>query len=217
MIEHRHCIFASVVILTFSARVVHAYPPTRMVTRTQVNRACDSASKFAEANPGEGFTFWDVTAGLIPASGAGVWWRIDDVRRWAVVDPLGAHGPNTQVSAWKTPDKVLLVASFFTSDSGDWAYFVDYCYRPDGTLARTSSTLNSFVAGDVPGGIRRERTRYFDTKGKAPAPPSTVSSLDSGKVLRIQVPGYDEPDYITVEKLPFHPLLTSGLSARERT
>jgi len=213
MIRQGHHVCTAAVLLTLSAGVAHADPgtaKTRMVTRTQVDRACDNAKKFAETNSNGGLTFWDVTAGLIPAAGQGLWWRIDNIERWAVVDPLGAHGPNTQVTVWKTPAEVVLVSAFFTSDSGDWAYFVDYCYRPDGTLARTTSTFNSFVAANVPDGIRRERTRYFDAAGKVSGSRSLVSNLATGKLLQVQVVGYDEPAYDAVERLPFYPLLRSA-------
>jgi len=144
--------------------------------------------------------------GLIPPAGGELWWRIDDIERWAVTDPLGAPGPNTQASVWKTPDNVTLVAALFTSDSGDWAYFVDYCYRPDGSLGRTSSTFNSFVAANVPEGTHRERTRYFDAKGKSIGSRSTVSNLATGKPLQIRTAGDDEPAYFMVEEWPFYPL-----------
>ncbi len=206
-------VFAAGVVLTLVTATAQADPAStsvRMATRAQVDRACDKAKKFAETNSNGGATFWDVTAGLIPASGEGLWWRVNDIERWAVVDPLGAHGPHTQVGVWKTPDNVILVAAFFTSDSGDWAYFVDYCYRPDGTLARTTSTFNSFVASNVPDGIHRERTRHFDTTGRVTGSRSSVSNLATGKPLQIQVAGYDEPAYTKVEKLPFFPLLKSA-------
>jgi hypothetical protein len=182
-----------------------------MLTRTDVDRVCDNASKLAEANASESLTFWDVTAGLIPTAGQGLWWRVDDNTRTAVVDPLGAHGPNTQVSVWRVAGDTLRFHAFFTSDSGDWAYFVEYCYRPDGKLARTWSTFTSFVAADVPGGIRRERTRYFDAKGKVTHSRSTVWSLESGAKLKIHVTGSDEPTHMTVESWPFHPLLSDAL------
>ena len=141
-----------------------------------------------------------------------MWWRVDDITRTAVVDPLGAHGPNTQVSVWRIAGGVLHFHAFFTSDSGDWAHFVEYCYRPDGKLARTWSTFNSFVAANVPGGIRRQRARYFDTKGKATELRSTVWDLESGAKLKIQVAGNDEPTHLTVETWPFHPLLMDALA-----
>ena len=201
----------AVVLVTGAAMADPARTPVRMSARAEVDRVCDNASRFAEANIDESLTFWDVTAGLIPAAGQGLWWRVGDIARTAVVDPLGAHGPNTQVSVWRVADGVLLFNAFFTSDSGDWAYFVEYCYRPDGKLARTSSTFNSFVAADVPGGIRRERTRYFDAKGRMTDSRSAVWGLESGAKLKIQVTSNDEPSHVTVETWPFHPLLRDAL------
>jgi hypothetical protein len=210
-------VLAAAVVVTLVPGTAQAEPAStsvRMATRADIDRACDKAMDFAETNASGGFTFWDVTAGLTPAAGEGLWWRIDDIQRWAIadLDPLGPHGPNTQVSVWKTPDHVLLAAAFFTSDSGDWAYFVDYCYRPDATLARTSSTLNSFVASDVRDGIRRQRTRYFNAKAKVIGSRSAVSNLGTGSPLQIQVAGFSEPAYTAVDKLPFYPLLTSAFS-----
>jgi hypothetical protein len=42
----------------------------------------------------------------------------------------------------------LLVTTFTTSSSGEWGHFVDYCFRADGTLALTRSTLNTFLGGE---------------------------------------------------------------------
>ena len=194
-------------LLTLVATAVRAEPDARMATRAQIDGACDRASAFAESKPDAGIAFWDVTAGLIPPQGQGLWWRIDDVNRWAVVDPLGTHGPNVQMTVWKTPGQVLLVSAFLSSDSGDWAYFITYCYRPEGTLARTVSTFNSFVAANPPDGIRRERVRYFDSKGNSKVGRSEVFNLRSEERLGIPVPGNDEPLYLSVETLPFRPLL----------
>ena len=205
---------STLALVTAGANADPVLPPAKMVTQAQVDRLCDSSFDFAVAKPNEGLTFWDVTDGLIPAAGEGLWWRIDDITLSAVVDPLGAHGPNTQVSVWQAPGNVLVATALFTSDSGDWAYFVDYCYRPDGRLARTSSTFNSFVAADVPGGIRRERTKYFDRNGKVTDSRSAVSALSSGERLKIRVTGYDEPGYLTVSTLPFYPLLSAALDQR---
>jgi hypothetical protein len=201
----------AVVLVTGAATADPTQTPARMLTRADVDRVCDNASSFAEANASEVLTFWDVTAGLIPAAGHGLWWRVDDIARSAVVDSLGAHGPNAQVSVWRIAGGALHFHAFFTSDSGDWAYFVEYCYRPDGKVARTWSTFNSFVAADVPGGIRRERTRYFDAKGKVTYSRSTVWSLESGAKLRIHVTGNDEPSHMTVDTWPLYPLLSDAL------
>lgn len=191
-----------------SARAEQA-APVKMTTPGHIERACEAALAFARSHEDDAITLWDVSSSVIPAAGNGMWWHVADADRFRVVDAVGAHGPNTQLNIWKTPSNVLLVVAFFTSDSGDWAYFVDYCYRPDGTVARTSSTLNSFVAANPPNGVQRERTRYFDPKGKILASRATVSDLHTKKPLKLSLPGYDEPAYPKVEALPFLPLLRS--------
>jgi len=202
------------VIAPWCAGAEPASPPPKMSTPAQIERSCEGALAFAQANEKDAITLWDVSAGAMPSGGEGLWWHVGDVRQWTTVDALGAHGPNAQVSVWTTPGNLLFVSAFFTSDSGDWAYFVDYCFRPGGTVARISSTFNSFVAANPPNGVQRERSRYFDAKGKLVGSRSNVSDLQSKRPLKIAVAGNDEPPYMTVKALPFSALLRSVMGVQ---
>ncbi len=95
------------------------------------------------------------------------------------------------------------------SGGGDWALFVQYCYRADGTLARSIATLNTFLTGDdIKEGVSRERTRWFDAKGKQVKVASEIRGLRTKrKQPKRQFMKQDEPIYRTVTALPFASLL----------
>jgi hypothetical protein len=62
---------------------------------------------------------------------------------------------------WKKNGKPVAVNFTLSSPSGDWAQFVLYIFRADGTLAKIDSTLNTFY-----GDASILRTFYFDEKAK---------------------------------------------------
>jgi hypothetical protein len=52
--------------------------------------------------------------------------------------------PNTEATIWSAPDGTTIALMHFTSKGSDWAEDVDYCFRPDGTLARAISAMVNF-------------------------------------------------------------------------
>lgn len=102
-----------------------------------------------------------------------------------------------------------LVAMFMTSRSGDWATFVQYCYRTDGTLARSNATLNTFLTGDdVDEGVTRERIRWFDSSGDQLKVATEVRGLKSKRRQpKRQFMKNDEPIYRRLSALPFAVLI----------
>jgi hypothetical protein len=115
---------------------------------------------------------------------------------------------------WSREDGATAVSMRFTSGSGDWYHFVEYCFRVDGTLARIHSSLNTFNAADkdpqkeVNGAIR-ERDRYFDVGGKQIKVTKRVLDLQSQRpapTLEI-MDDEKEPIYKTASALPFHRVL----------
>lgn len=111
--------------------------------------------------------------------------------------------------AWSRDDGALAVSMTMRSGSGDWALFVEYCFRPDGTLARTTSTLNSFYTGDdIDEGVSLRRKRWFGAGKKQLKVWSEVRGLETNKLQpRRQFTTQDEPIYKTVSALPFARLL----------
>jgi hypothetical protein len=120
----------------------------------------------------------------------------------------------TQAFVWRS-DESTFVSIFYTSPSGDWADYLDLCFRNDGTLARSQSTLNTFNVAGPEGGdeapVSRIRTRYFT--GRGPAFHTRVRVLD----LKTKKPApkrsfmdQDEPVFPRIEDLPFATLLLAS-------
>jgi hypothetical protein len=71
---------------------------------------------------------------------------------------------------------VFFVMTMTTSSSGDWAHFVEYCFRADGTLAQARSTLNTFY-----GGVKRIRLHRFARDGRGLWTSTRVFDLRTGR------------------------------------
>ena len=68
---------------------------------------------------------------------------------------------NENAYVWMNNGRIVSTTFSFQSPSRDWAHFVTYYFRPNGTLAKAESTLNTFY-----GNVTVERNYYFDSKGK---------------------------------------------------
>ncbi len=102
--------------------------------------------------------------------------------------------------------KVLLVKFMFTSPSGDWAHYIDACYRTDGTLARAVAELRTFN-----GNMRVVRTIYFSTKGRESKSQTSYFDLDNGKKKQPTQGSFldQEPTlFLKTAELPFSRLLS---------
>ena len=146
---------------------VLATAPTAPLTASEpteaIDRFCDGLIPMTKKTTGRLF-------GLFPEGyGKGRW-----------VEFKGASDMNAAIEAehvfdiaqvWSRDDGATAVSMRFTSGSGDWVHFVEYCFRADGTLAHLHSTLNTFNAADKDpekevSGATRVRHRYFDSCGK---------------------------------------------------
>jgi hypothetical protein len=99
-----------------------------------------------------------------------------------------------------------MIAVFtFSSPSGDWAQYMTNYYRGDGTLAKSSAELRTFM-GDVirtqdrfydgSGRLIKERTRYLDLTTRKPK-----------KVKKDEFMDVEAPLYVKASDLPFYTLL----------
>ena len=68
---------------------------------------------------------------------------------------------NENAYVWMKDGRIVSTTFTFQSPSRDWAHFVTYYFRADGTLAKAESTLNTFY-----GNVTADRNYYFDSKGK---------------------------------------------------
>lgn len=68
---------------------------------------------------------------------------------------------NENAYVWTKAGKIASTTYTFQSPSRDWAHFVTYYFRTNGTLAKAESDLNTFY-----GSVTVKRNYYFDFKGK---------------------------------------------------
>jgi hypothetical protein len=104
---------------------------------------------------------------------------------------------------WSRKGNVVAVGFTFQSGSRDWAHFVTYYFREDGTLAKIHSRLNTFY-----GGVTAIRDQYYGSNGRLLK--TTARFLDMQTQKPKKNPSFqDEPTpvYLNVRKLPFFKLL----------
>lgn len=92
------------------------------------------------------------------------------------------NGSNLNESAvvWTKNGKVSVATFTFQSPSHDWAQFATYYFRPNGTLAKIASNLNTFY-----GYVTAKRIYYFDSKGKIIKQNIKYFDLNSEKPLQM--------------------------------
>jgi hypothetical protein len=118
-------------------------------------------------------------------------------------------GVYTQAFVWKQP-RGTFVLMYFTSPSGDWAEYGAYCYRADGSLARSVSTLNTFnvnVDRDEDAPVSRIRTKYLASSGRVLQSRTRVVNKKTGKPTKVSFMDQEEAVYRTLADLPFAALL----------
>ncbi len=166
------------------------------------NQFCLAAKKQTELRPKTSRVFGLVEKDNEDSSGAsqdGDWLEFPDLgtlRKMA-----GVRAIYDIAEVWTLPSGILFVSMYLTSESGDWASFIDYCYRPNGSLARIESDYR-FLPG---GGTRRIRTQIFSLDGKISSQYRRLFDIKTGKLLTTtSFPrDRDDPVYLTPSSLPF--------------
>ena len=133
-------------------------------------------------------------------------WRVfasDDEREQADTESLA--------NVWVRKGRVAVVALTLQSNSRDWVLFATYYFRPDGTLAKIDSTLNTFY-----GDLSVERVWFYDRNGKTLDFRAAIYDLHTRKRARPNRDFIDEvvPRYDTVRRLPFWRLVRPTRNAR---
>jgi hypothetical protein len=111
----------------------------------------------------------------------------------------------TSSNVWFNPTGELAVAMFtFSSPSGDWAQYMTNYYRKDGTLAKTSAELRTFM-----GNIIRIYDRLYDSNGKLLKEQRRYLDLTTRRPKKGKVDFMDmeAPLYVKTSALPFYKLL----------
>lgn len=183
--------------------------PDALADPRAIDGACNAAEKYANKHESEGHIVADVSEEVLPKTGQGSWKIFKTSKEMEGANAEGA--PNTQARVWLAPGGVTYVDIFFQSDSGDWAHFVDYCYRGDGTLARTISTYNTFLSEDEDG-VSRVRTRHYDATGKVLRTKQKLLNLQTKRPApRARFPDEPEPLFAKVKDLPFWSVVREAL------
>jgi hypothetical protein len=183
-----------------SASLASAHANTR-ATQTGADALCDSLTAVTKESGGRIF-------GLPPGIGAN--WR--EYRDSAELEKaLGKSEVLQKATLWARKDGAAAVKAVEDPMSGDWSQAVDYCFRPDGSLARTESILITFdTLDEIKEGVERIRVRYFDLKGREVAHREDVKNLKSRQPAKRVFADQAEQVYRTVSDLPFATLLTSA-------
>jgi hypothetical protein len=117
---------------------------------------------------------------------------------------LQTLGTNQVGEFWQRQDGAVFVQTTFTVDTGDWNQTVRYCYQPDGALARSEFTMNSFAEDE---GMRGTRVRHFGPGGRQIFMTSETHDIQTGEKRSDNQFHEQEPIYRTVSALPFAALL----------
>ena len=105
---------------------------------------------------------------------------------------------------WSKTGKIVSVGFTLTSPSGDWAHYVTYYFRTDGSLAKIHAELNTFY-----GEVSIIRDRFYDPSGQLLQSTQKVLDLQTRKPKK---PSGDFMDqdvnvYKKVSELPFSKML----------
>ena len=105
---------------------------------------------------------------------------------------------------WRKRNKIVEANFTFSSGSGDWAHYVFYSFREDGTIAKIKAELRTFY-----GHIIVIRNLYFDRNGNQIKKTIQYRDLETGKPKTPNDDFIDEKIniYKTTKKLPFIKLL----------
>jgi|GEM_PF-1339171 len=166
----------------------------------KIKAYCQELDDYAKRNPKLGRLFADVSSGMK-----------GEKSRWREFKSEGererADTGNDLANVWAKDGATVSVYFTFQSPSGDWAHYVNYYFRDDGSLAKTRAQLNTFY-----GNMTVIRERFYDLKGRLLSSSQQFLDLETKKKKKPGVDGefIDEPIpvYRTVKALPFYTLLS---------
>lgn len=133
--------------------------------------------------------------------------RWQEFRTKSALDSAWENGKTyTSSNIWFNQTGEPVVALFtFSSPSGDWAQYMTNYYRKDGTLAKSSAELRTFM-----GDIIRIHDRLYDDKGKLVREQTRFLDLKTRRPKRVNKSEFmdvEAPLYASTNALPFYKLL----------
>jgi len=163
-------------------------------TVAQLDQECAAEKTFTQKHPRAALLFSAIPQNENPARDH--WQRVTSRNDF---DSAAKNG-NSTASVWIRNGAVAFVDAIFQNQFGDSKQSVEYCFRPDGTLAQLHSDLKSFH-----GGLRVVREIVFDDAGKPIVKTTQSFDLESGKPKKIPPDFWDFPPpiFLHVSDLPF--------------
>ena len=140
------------------AVLLAATAPAKAPPETKsIDTICDAAAKLDDGHTLKPRLFGDLSEAISPEAndGSGKWREFKDA---AALEAYAKENdtPNTQAHLWSAPDGTTIAGMYFQSGTGDWNDQVDYCFRPDGTLARADAALVNVSAA-----VSGHRVTYY--------------------------------------------------------
>lgn len=163
----------------------------------EIDRLASSRKAFADKNLEKAIAVANIADYDAPTQ----WKRIgsaEDMRRYGDENPVYTSALN-----WLLGKRLIYSEIYYTSPSGDWARYVSYVFRDDGSTALINDEMRTFnenciartrVYLNEKGRILRRQTRSFDLISKKPR----RTKCDAGTATSI---------IVNAEKLPFFPLI----------
>lgn len=127
-------------------------------------------------------------------------WKLFKTRK--LIDDAGEVYEKAVV--WSRTGKIVGVISTLSSPSGDWAHYITYYYRADGSLAKIHAELNTFY-----GEVSIIRDRFYDSNGQLLHSTQKILDLQTRKPKKPSADFMDQDVnvYKKVSELPFSKLL----------
>lgn len=165
----------------------------------EIDRYTAEVDRFVKRNEKSARIFADVSSG---SSNKSNWKRFRSEREREKADT--GENLNQNAYVWTRAGKVVGVNFTFQSPSRDWAHFVMYFYREDGSLAKVHSQLNTFY-----GNLSIVRDQYYSVDGKLLKSRKKFLDLQTQKTKKQPADFQDEPipEFKHVSELPFFKLL----------
>ena len=113
----------------------------------------------------------------------------------------------TTAFIWKKDGKAIATNFTYSSPSGDWAQYMFYVFREDGSVAKATRDLRTFM-----GEIMVVRTYYFDQDGKLLKETKQFRDLKTKKFVKASnnFQDIDVDIYKSIGELPFVSMINAG-------
>ncbi len=191
------CTAAATVSAQQSSPTLSPSQPTGKVA--EIESYVKELDQFIKANENTTRRFADVSDGT--QNGQAQWREFKNEQEREGADTGDNLNENAYV--WTRDGKLIGANFLFQSPSRDWAHYVMYYFRSDGTLAKSDSTLNTFY-----GDITVIRQDYYSSKGILLKGTTHCKDLKTQKSKPCgQYQEQPIPSYKNVSQLPFRSLL----------